>query len=532
MAEIKIKAEELAKKQQSISVSDFFTRNRHLLGFDNPRKALLTAIKEAVDNALDAAEEMGVLPSVSIVVKQVGENKFIVIVEDNGPGIVKEQIPHIFARLLYGSKFHKLAQSRGQQGIGISATVLYGQLTTGKPAKIISRISEKKPAHYYELFIDTSTNMPKIVKEYEVEYDKPHGTRVEIELEGIYQKGVRSIDEYLKQTAIANPHVEINYINPDKEQVRYPRATNEKPAQPIEIKPHPYGIELGILIKMLHNTSARTLQSFLTGDFCRVGAVSAKEICEKAKLDTSMKPSVITRDQAEAIMNAIKTTKISAPPTDCIVPIGQELLEKGLKKEISADFYCSTTRSPSVYRGNPFVIESALAYGGQIDKEGQVQIIRFANKVPLQYQAGACAISKMIGEVNWKPYGLQQSGSNTPIGPVVVVVHMCSVWVPFTSESKEAIAHYPEIMDEIKLALQECGRKLGIYIHKNIRAKEHKAKIGLFEKYIPELAGSLSELTGEQKQQLIDHLQKLLKKNLPSLEMETPNGGNQSTGKA
>jgi len=166
MAEIKIKAEELAKKQQSISVSDFFTRNRHLLGFDNPRKALLTAIKEAVDNALDAAEEMGVLPSVSIVVKQVGENKFIVIVEDNGPGIVKEQIPHIFARLLYGSKFHKLAQSRGQQGIGISATVLYGQLTTGKPAKIISRISEKKPAHYYELFIDTSTNMPKIVKDF------------------------------------------------------------------------------------------------------------------------------------------------------------------------------------------------------------------------------------------------------------------------------------------------------------------------------------------------------------------------------
>ena len=200
-------AEELAKKQREISVAQFFERNRHLLGFDNKRKALMTTIKEAVDNSLDACEEASVLPEISVEVIDMSNDRFRVVVEDNGPGIVKKQIPHIFARLLYGSKFFKLSQSRGQQGIGISASVLYSQLTTGRPARINSRISTNKPAHYYELKIDTVKNKPDIIKEEEVEWKKEHGTKIELDLEGSYQKGDQSIDQYIKQTAIVNPHV-------------------------------------------------------------------------------------------------------------------------------------------------------------------------------------------------------------------------------------------------------------------------------------------------------------------------------------
>jgi len=151
---------ELAKKQRDISIASFFEKNRHLLGFDNPRKSLLTTIKEAVDNSLDACEEAGILPEISIEVIEMAETKFRVIVEDNGPGIVKKQIPNIFAKLLYGSKFFKLSQSRGQQGIGISASVLYAQLTTGKPARITSRISKKHDAQYFELHIGEMYILP------------------------------------------------------------------------------------------------------------------------------------------------------------------------------------------------------------------------------------------------------------------------------------------------------------------------------------------------------------------------------------
>ena len=519
---------ELAKKQREIGVAEFFARNRHLLGFDNKRKALMTTIKEAVDNSLDACEEARVLPEVSVEVIDMQNDKFRVIVEDNGPGIVKKQIPHIFARLLYGSKFFKLSQSRGQQGIGISAAVLYSQLTTGKPAKIISKISPKEPAHYYELKIDTQKNKPDIEKEDTLEWKKDHGTKIELDLEGSYLGGSQSIDQYLKQTAIVNPHVTIVYTNPKAEQIIFPKATDKLPPLPEEIKPHPYGVELGVLITMLDNTDARTLQAFLTQEFSRVGRNTAKEICQNAALLPSTKPSDINRDIAEKLLAGINKTKIIAPPTDCISPIGEELLEKGLKKEINAEFYCAVTRPPEVYRGNPFVIEAGLAYGGQQNAEEAVTIYRFANRVPLLYQQGACAISKSIIQTNWRSYGLSQSQNSLPIGPLTIAVHVASVWVPFTSESKEAIAHYPEIIKEIKLALQECGRKLGAYIYKKRKFQVESQKRDYIQTYIPHVSDALKELLGlkETDQKKIESaLVEILKKHrgeLEKVEMENP----------
>lgn len=492
------KAHELAKSQREISIAEFFEKNRHLLGFDNKRKALLTTIKEAVDNSIDACEESDILPEIIVEIVDLGNDKYRVIIEDNGPGIVKAQIPKIFAKLLYGSKFHKLKMQRGQQGIGISAAVMYGQLTTGKATKIISKIHPDEPAHYYELKINTQKNEPEIVKETVKEWYKDHGTRVELELESSYVKGSQSVDEYLKETAIINPHITIIYQPPKGDQILLVRVSEEKPKQPQEIKPHPYGVEVGMMIKMLAVTKDKNIKSFLMNDFSRVSSSVAENILEEAAILSKEKPAKITREQAEKLIGAIRKTKIMMPPTDCVVPIGPELLERGVKKEINAEFYTSISRSPQVYRGNPFLIEAALAYGGTIPKDGTINLMRFANRVPLLYQQGSCAVSDAVTNTSWKQYGLQQSGKNMPQGPVVLVIHVASVWVPFTSEAKEAIAHYPELIKEIKLAIQELGRNLGKYVNKKKRVGEELKKRSYIETYIPHIAEAIKEIIGEE----------------------------------
>lgn len=515
------KAHEMAKNQRDISVAEFFEKNRHLLGFDNKRKALLTTIKEAVDNSLDACEEAGILPEIHVDIVDMGNDRYRVKVEDNGPGIIKSQIPNIFAKLLYGSKFHQLKMSRGQQGIGISAAALYGQLTTGRPIRITSRIDKDEPAHYYELHIDTSKNKPQIVKEVVVDWYKEHGTKLELDLEGLYQKGSQSVDEYLKETAVANPHITIVYTNPKAEQIIFPRVIEDLPKQTKSIKPHPYGIELGMLIKMLSTTQSKTVQQFFTTDFSRVSVNNAKSICEEAAVLPNMSPSKVSRDMAEKLMEGIKKTKLVAPSADCIAPIGQEQIEKGLKKEINAEFYTSVTRPPNVYRGNPFIIEAALAYGGDQRGDNAINIMRLANRVPLLYQQGACAITDSIQKTNWRPYGLQQSGNSTPVGPMTIVVHMASVWVPFTSEAKEALAHYPEIIKEIKLALQECGRNLSKYVMKKKRVKDEFKKRSYIEKYIPHVGMALQDLLKLDKMEekrIEENLKQLLEKARGSLD--------------
>lgn len=511
----KVHASELAKKQKQIGVAEFFAKNRHLLGFDNKVKALMTTIKEAVDNALDACEEARILPEIIVEVTDLGNDKFKIAIEDNGPGIVEKQIANIFAKLLYGSKFHKLGQTRGQQGIGISACVMYAQMTTGKRTKVISKTGAAEQAHYMEIKLNTETNTPDIANKTTIDWPKDHGTRVELDMEASYQRGSRSIDEYLKQTAITNPHATIIYMNPKGEQLIFPRVSEELPPEATEIKPHPYGVELGFLMDMIKRTESKTLQSFLTSDFSRVSANVAKTICENAAMLPNTKTKSITRDMAERIMNGIKETKIQAPPSDCLSPITSEMLEKGLKKEINAEFYASCTRPPSVYRGNPFIVEAALAYGGDQKGDDQVNIMRFANRVPLLYQQGACAVTKSITSTTWRNYNLQQSRGNVPIGPCSIAVHIASVWVPFTSESKEAIAHYDEIIKEMKLALQEVGRQLGSYIGKKKRVGAELKKRSYIEKYIPYVADALVDLLkleGDKKEEIEDKLKGILEK--------------------
>src|SRR5256884_5793450 len=325
-----VKAESMAAKQRDISVSEFFAKNRHLLGFDNPRKALLTAVKEAVDNSLDACEEAGIVPEVWVHIEATGPNRYKIGVQDNGPGIVKKQIPLIFGKLLYGSKFHRLRMSRGQQGIGISAAGMYGQLTTGKPVQITSRTSAKTPAHYFEVQIDTKKNEPRILVEKQIAWEHPRGIQVSIEVEGRYQKGRASVAEYIVQTIIANPHVKLTYLSPEGETKEYPRTFHELPPAPREIKPHPYGIELGMLLKMLQDTKSHWLSGFLASDFSRVSPHLAEDICKAAKLSPRARPRDIHGEAAEGLYKAIQSTKIMAPPTNCLSPIGEKAILSGV----------------------------------------------------------------------------------------------------------------------------------------------------------------------------------------------------------
>ena len=540
-----VSAVEMGARQREISVSEFFTKNRHLLGFDNPRKALLTCVKEAVDNALDACEEAGLLPDVTVKVEPVGNGdappapsqatRFRITVSDNGPGIVRQQIPRIFAKLLYGSKFHRLRMSRGQQGIGISAAGMYGQLTTGKPVQIISRTGARAPAHFFEVQIDTKKNEPLILEKKQIDWESPRGTQVTMEVEGRYQKGRASVDEYIEQTIIANPHVSLTYFAPDGETRKYPRTYAELPPSPREIKPHPYGIELGMLLKMLHDTSSLSVSGFLASDFSRVSPRLAEDICKAAGLSPRARPRDIHGLAAEALYKAIQSTKIMAPPTNCLSPIGERAMLSGLYQQIKGEFYTAVSRPPAVYRGNPFVIEAALAYGRGPDQgngtpekkaiplaegEGEdhdhelARVMRFANRVPLLYQQAACAIYKAVLDTTWRNYGVPQSRGALPSGPMIVFVHMASVWVPFTSESKEAIADYDEIRKEITLALRECGRRLGAFLRRRERAHSEHRRRNIFELYIEEVVDSCNRLKGGRlaTAKLKEQLQKMAMK--------------------
>jgi DNA topoisomerase-6 subunit B len=493
-------AEELAKQQKAISVAEFFEKNRQILGFDSAPRALITCVKEAVDNSLDACEDAGILPDIFVQIKRSGEY-YQVIVEDNGPGIVQEEIGRVFAKLLYGSRFHALRQSRGQQGIGISAAVLYSQLTSGKPTRVISKIAPDRPAHYCELLINTAKNEPEIIRSEEVDWERPRGTRVELEMEGTYVRSRRqSVYGSLKSAAIVNPHARITLVEPEGNVEVFERATQSLPKKAYAISPHPEGIELGELIKLLRYTEKKKLRIFLKETFSSIGSISAQELCSRAGLDPDAIPSGLDHEAAKRLHAAFKSIKLKSPPVDCLSPIGEELVKAGLEKEFRLDYIATTVRPVSVYSGNPFLVEVGLGYGGELEKEGRVELLRFANRVPLVYQQGACAITHAVESVSWKNYSLSQpTGSGVPVGPVVLLVHIASTNIPFTSESKDAVADMPEILTEIDLGLKEVARKLRRYMSRQSVLSERREKEEIIRKILPRIARKLSDVLEKEE---------------------------------
>ncbi|HLM91587.1 MAG TPA: DNA topoisomerase VI subunit B [Thermoplasmata archaeon] len=495
-------AQQLAAKQREISVAEFFERNRQILGFDNPQRSLLTTVKEAADNSLDGCEEASILPELLVEISKEGEDRLRVAVEDNGPGILRREIPNVFARLLYGSRFHSNRQARGQQGIGISAAVLYANLTTAQPARIISKVEEEEAAHVLELFLDTQKNLPRIASEDVLLWDRPHGTRVELSLKARYVRGRQSPYEYLRGTAIVNPHARIVLVEPDGTRVTFERATSELPPVAKETLPHPYGLELGELGYFLKGTKRPTLTEFLSRDLQGVSARAARDVLTQANLKATQTPGSVQGEAQERLLKALHTVPLIAPSADCLSPIGAMLIKRGLRNvlgEVRPDFFAPpVSRPPKVRGGFPFMVEVGLVYGGALPADQSVQILRFANRVPLLFQQGACAITNAISNLDWRRYGLEQKGgSGIPSGPALILVHVASTKIPFTSEAKEAIAEDPEIDREVTLALQVAARHLRTHLSRRTRRDLAGEKFAIILKILPKLAEKTSHLVGK-----------------------------------
>ena len=399
---------------RDISVAEFFRKNIHLLGFDNPSRALLTTIREAVDNSLDACEEGGILPELKIELKKQGTMDstngvpYIVIIEDNGPGIPHSHVGRIFGKLLYGSKFHRLRQSRGQQGIGISASVLYAQLSCDNPTDIW--VWEKPgPATHYQIKLDVKHNEPIIlVKEKDDSIIRDHtGVRIRFRILGRYYRGDRSVDTYLRQVGLANPELSLTFINGETgETTQLNRSTTRIAKPPKEIKPHPHGVDLGFFAELLLQSRKQTVKEALVKELSRVTSAKASALLRRAKIKGTIHPSKLEPQKIKTLFDILQGAKFVAPRGDCLSPIGSTLLETSLKAEINADFYHTVTRSTRCYRGNPFTIEVGLAYGGDLPCDSPIRVIRVANKVPLIYNPTGGAVMEALSDIDWKSYGL------------------------------------------------------------------------------------------------------------------------------
>ena len=502
-------------KQKQIAISEFFEKNKHFLGFDSLQRAIITAVKESVDNSLDACEEVRILPDIRIEVKRLGGNKVELIAQDNGPGIPRDSIEHVFGKFLLGSRFHAIRQTRGQQGIGITGVVMYSQLTTGAKTRVVSKVEDDATAVFVDLGIDTRKN--KAIKSGEIRdtwvdnvtgEEVNHGLRIETVMNAKYQRGRQSVYQYLRMTSIVNPHATITLTVRDKdggiiEEGHWERTTDTLPRVVKEIKPHPHGIHLGTLQTMLREAEERKMTSFLRHNFSGISMRAAREILGKAGLDESRQPRRIRAEEAQLIVDSFQKVKVLNPPTDCLSPIEDLLIKKGLSKAIDSRFASTVTREPQVTQGNPFQIEVGLVFGGDLNSDSPIEILRFANRVPLMYQQGGCLLTKALESVDWKRYGLEQPGGRgIPKGPAAVLVHLASTNVQFTSEAKEAVAVNEEVLEEIRRALLEVGRGLKNHLKKSSQRKKAQEKFELINVILPEISKKSSQLLNREEPDL------------------------------
>ena len=677
-------AEQLADEQRQTSIAEFFEKNKQMLGFGSNTRAIVTAVKEGVDNSLDAAEEARILPDIAVNIDK-NDQFYTVSIEDNGPGIPRESIPNVFGKLLYGSRFHRRMQQRGQQGIGISAAVLYSQLTSGNPARITSKTADSDTAYYIEMGIDTDENQPVINVDKEIDWEKEHGIKIELDMEG-NMRGRSRLHRYIESTAVVNPHATIELHEPENDLVYDERVVDELPSEVEEIKPHPHGVELGTLRDMMEATNSRELNSFFKTEFTRVGGKTAEGILDnfrdtqygralswyisgeevskedyvEAVLDVvngkgeeattefaelmyenlsqkdyasrvdvfdaveqaaegaeestgkqfastvqekavdavwdvvlqnrrdctlervkevtiDRKEDELLEEFAEAFVNvleerdsltmttdagmeeivgiagsraedeatsgsfgetaqqkvydifwetasrstqdvprlsdfsdnrnmaknlldAMRRSDAMAPPKKCLSPITEGHIETGLRSKYDADLYTASTRSAKVAEGDPFVVEAGIAYGGEIEPEGQIQLSRFANRVPLVYQQGACAMTKKIKNIRWNNYyksgdKLSQNSGSLPQGPMVLLIHVASTNVKFTSESKDAVAGVPEIKQEVERAVREVARDVKDHLSSERSRRQRQQKQDVIGGLLADMTDKIESVT-------------------------------------
>ena len=481
---------------QRLTPSQFFRKNKQMLGFTGKIRSLTIVFHELITNSFDACEESGILPDIDIELKRVDKEHYILRHKDNGPGIPEDYVMQVYCMMFAGSKFRNI-QSRGQQGLGCSGCVLLSQMTTGKPARVISCYKDgneiKGVKMKFQMDVENNRGILMEREDYPAEQT---GVCIELQFKDVsYSLAEQGAFEYIRRTMIGNPHAKITFRDPSGHKYIFKRAADVVPVQPKEVLPHPKGVSADDLMTLAKNTDSRRYKSMLTSSLSRMSPKRADEIGEMTGIDMNKRPKAMTFQEAEAIVHCFKKMKFMAPPTDGLIPIGSEQIEKGMKQILKPEFVTTITRKPVTYAGGvSFIIEAGLAYGGEagriVNEQRKSEIMRFANRVPLTFDAGSCAITEALKSIDWKRYGLKDL-DNTPL---TLFVNIISTQVPYLSTGKQSVSPEPEIVHEIRQATMKLARKLQKHLRAKKAAKEKEKRSKVFEEYVPVIIEEAAKL--------------------------------------
>ncbi|MGC8671669.1 MAG: DNA topoisomerase VI subunit B [Candidatus Micrarchaeia archaeon] len=513
-------ADEIFKEFKEHSVTEFFKKNSQMLGYAGKVRSLTTVVHEYVTNSLDACEEAGILPEITVTVKEIGEEKYSVTVSDNGPGIPKAHIGKALGSVLKGTKFHRNMQQRGQQGIGGSGCTLFAQITTGKP--VHAKSNTGKEAYECDVSIDIRDNKPIVANMVQLPISQFKSTGLEVTgfFAGVkYENSDHGVYEYLRRTALSNPHAHIVLHAPDGSTVDFPRSVDSMPKRPRALKPHPLGMNVSDLMDFAKASPSRKLSSFLVDSFSRITYDKVDELKKLVPdLDFNKAPGELTWEEAEKLVDSFKKVKWLAPDLDALSTIGEKQIELAMRKILNPEFMSVVERRPKVFRGGiPFVVEAGIAYGGSAGTKTSTgtsgNVLRFANKVPLLFDGGSCAITEAVQEIDWKRYGIK----NFDEEPVSVFVNVSSVYIPYSGVGKQAIAQEEEIIDEIKLAVMEAARRLQMHLSSERNKSEQASRYKTIMRYVEQLSSDLADITSRNKSEIQKSLTQLIESKYKSL---------------
>jgi DNA topoisomerase-6 subunit B len=482
-----------------ISPSDFFYRNRDLAGFSNPTRALYASVRELVENSLDSCELHGIPPDIYVRLTSLpGEEdkpdpkSYELLVRDNGSGVDAEQVPKAFGRIFYGSKF-RLRQARGMFGMGGTMAILYGQITTNRPMEVTSSTDGSR-AHVFEMMIDIERNNPIVLKHEVVEAKGWRGTKVVIRLEGDYFRSSGKIQEYFKQTALVSPYADITYVDPLGRLTVFVKGTSELPSPPKETLPHPHGIDVEAVKRMVRAWKGGNMVKFMVKNFHRVGERIALDFLKYAEIDPGMDPRAMANDQLVRFTESLRAyDKFLPPDARCLSPLGEQIFNAGIVKELKPEFSAVAVRDPAAYSGFPFIVEVGLAYGVKGQAQG-LKLLRFANRIPLLYDEGSDVSWKVINEeIDFKRYSVTAESS------LVLITHICSTRIPYKTVGKEYIADRPEIERELRNGIREVLRKLQVYLSRKGSMERQVKRMSIYAKYIPMIARFSASLYGKKR---------------------------------
>ena len=505
------------------STAEYFAKNLQQVGFSSPLKAVLTTLKEAVDNSLDACEGAKILPELEIEVKKVGVGStkntdlIKIVVEDNGPGIDGDDLAKVFGEYLASSKFGRGQCSRGQQGIGISAATTWAQMTNAKGVQVISKTKNMRKAISAQVDVDIKTNTGILRNKESLDWKKTNGTRVEFLMDGrIQMNGDGGLLTYIDGTVLVNPHLTVTHKMGDNEKTTVARVSNESPQIPEATLPHPHTFKLGEFITHSHLYGKISLSKFLKTGFSRISDQSIKDFVKNGMPKALVEKTITTMNEEDfkKVFTAIQATELMAPSTKSVLTVGEDALSHSIKRLGEVDFFSVMTRKPTICDFKPVVVEVALARFINRGSEGEpVQLLRFANRVPLQFDKSGCAITWAIESVNWKSYGLAQPKDSLPQGPYVFAVSIVSPFIKFKNASKETIDASDELVEEIRRALMQAGQKLSRHIKHEMKEADLERKLAHIEQFGPILVDKLVSISGAnaaRKKKAEEGLRKIL----------------------